>query len=365
LRFLAGFGIMNMPPPGATTGPDSGLRKGPQMSTKTAKTETLACALRFQAEAYSPQARATIPAHWLAEVDPAADPGLTEGSSYAFGDTKEEALETLREQLRDLGVRRSLKVEGERLPAKRTERTFTAVKNGVAGKSVTTTLTDEEALTVCGTLRSSFAQELHEKGTRGRYPLSEAQMVWVHILAAEATQPKAAPAPAETLGDVAGIIALFERAKAHLKFPKVRLALADGSPVVLNRAGERAKVPGSIGVSNGVPMYDAYGGRNANSRWYGRINVDGSFEQAGACTPEVLALLKRLAAEPEKVGSEYGKLTGNCCFCCQALTDERSTSVGYGKTCAGHWGLPYPTFSEVRKPVATAAKRTRSRKVAA
>jgi hypothetical protein len=28
-------------------------------------------------------------------------------------------------------------------------------------------------------------------------------------------------------------------------------------------------------------------------------------------------------------------------FCRLTLTDARSTAVGYGQTCAGHWGMPW------------------------
>ena len=30
-----------------------------------------------------------------------------------------------------------------------------------------------------------------------------------------------------------------------------------------------------------------------------------------------------------------------CCFCNRALEDERSTAVGYGPICAGHFGLAW------------------------
>ena len=58
-------------------------------------------------------------------------------------------------------------------------------------------------------------------------------------------------------------------------------------------------------------------------------------------SPEIVKLVNRLAKNPAKVATEYGKLTGNCCFCRRALTDKRSVTVGYGSTCAGNYGLEW------------------------
>ena len=52
-------------------------------------------------------------------------------------------------------------------------------------------------------------------------------------------------------------------------------------------------------------------------------------------------LLQRLAADPAGVASKYGKMTGRCCFCHLQLTDAKSLAVGYGKTCAKNYGLPW------------------------
>lgn len=41
------------------------------------------------------------------------------------------------------------------------------------------------------------------------------------------------------------------------------------------------------------------------------------------------------------MAKEYGDATHNCCFCGLDLTDERSTSAGYGPICAGKYGLPW------------------------
>lgn len=155
-----------------------------------------------------------------------------------------------------------------------------------------------------------------------------------------ATEP---PVRAE-VGEVAGILALFAKAKTHLKRPAILLsvpALGAGAAIRLTIAGERAKVPGSLTVTDGTK--DETTGRRG---WLGRITLAGVYEPSpeamdALAVPEITARLIAFAQEPGKIAGEHGKLTGRCCFCRIALTDERSTAVGYGPDCADHWNLPW------------------------
>jgi hypothetical protein len=110
-----------------------------------------------------------------------------------------------------------------------------------------------------------------------------------------------------------------------------------GMTVRLAIAGPAAKVPGSITVLDANKGID---GRD----WFGRITVDGAFQPSNKLNGRVDTVAKRLqefACDPAKVAAEHGRLTGSCCFCNKTLKDERSTAVGYGETCAGHYGLPW------------------------
>lgn len=159
--------------------------------------------------------------------------------------------------------------------------------------------------------------------------LSDRQWFFVEKIAKEIATPK----PVAPSTDMTGIVALMHLAQSHLKFPKIRLALENGQPVVLSVAGPNARRPGTINVTDG-------GSFGANE-WYGRISTDGQFEPAQKATPEVIALLVEMAAHPARTASEYGKRHGNCCFCGRGLNDERSLTVGYGPICADHYGLPW------------------------
>ncbi len=166
--------------------------------------------------------------------------------------------------------------------------------------------------------------------------LSDKQAYWVKKLTDQIKNP---PTP---IGALNGILDLFEAAEQHLKYPKVILGFEANSNRYLFRlglAGPNSKFPGSINVTR--HKKDEFGNRD----WYGRIKLNGVYEPGMKHTPpepaKFINLLKSFAEDPISVAQEYGKLTGNCCFCNQTLTDERSTEVGYGPICANHFNLTW------------------------
>lgn len=52
-------------------------------------------------------------------------------------------------------------------------------------------------------------------------------------------------------------------------------------------------------------------------------------------------MLDELGKDPAGFFSKVSKDMDRCCYCGKALEDQRSKDVGYGKTCADHWGLPW------------------------
>ncbi len=145
-------------------------------------------------------------------------------------------------------------------------------------------------------------------------------------------QEAAAPARL-VVGDFGRIMSLFEQAQAHLKFPKIRLQTRDGSPVVLALAGPNSKYRGQVVVTTGEP----YG---TPGSWFGTIDQRGTTNVRSEAVVEVL---QAFAVDPVKVAAEYGKATGNCCFCRLPLTNGAagSASVGYGPICAKNYDLPW------------------------
>lgn len=151
----------------------------------------------------------------------------------------------------------------------------------------------------------------------------------------------AAVQPRTRIGNLAGIFALFDQARKHLKFPAIVLVVPGTVDlhIRINVAGPSAKEPGSLTVCDAARDEDT-----RKREWLGRIHKDGTFWATNVgknYMPRLAQRLTEFADNPAKVAGEDGRLHGRCCFCRQALTDERSTAVGYGKTCASHFGLPW------------------------
>lgn len=203
---------------------------------------------------------------------------------------------------------------------------------------------------IVGEKDKGFAESLVAQCAKKGH-LSEKQMHWVGVLIERAVVGEPEP-DKMALGNFAAMIELFDKAKAHLKFPKIWLQaegpkydveLEDGSmaksdvwPIRLSVAGAKAKNPGSINVTDGEPF--------GYNQWYGRILTDGFWEQPMKQPAELQSVAKVLEAfadDPVGVAAAHGHLTGHCCFCNRKLEDEKSTSVGYGPVCAKHYGLPW------------------------
>jgi hypothetical protein len=191
----------------------------------------------------------------------------------------------------------------------------------------------EAITTLRANLQNLSPGDLKFAGSLLSFPqLSDKQAIWVKKLAVRALHPEVTE-KAKALADASkmqGVIALFEKAATHLKFPAVILSDKTIGEIKLFRAGARAKIPGSVTVVG-----------KESKEWIGRIKLDGVFEFKAPPPETLIRLLEKFAAKPAEIASEYGKLTGRCCFCYKGLTDQRSTDVGYGPICAEHYHLPW------------------------
>jgi hypothetical protein len=144
----------------------------------------------------------------------------------------------------------------------------------------------------------------------------------------------AAPAPVPV--NATGIEALLRSANKRLKYPAVKLRTEDGTYLRVSIAGDRSKNPGAINVvGEGVWPDRPFYGWIKDGAYVPHHNV---FEEAATA---IGAALQAFAADPAGVAGAYGKKTGACCFCSRRLDDARSVDVGYGPTCADHYGLPW------------------------
>jgi hypothetical protein len=128
---------------------------------------------------------------------------------------------------------------------------------------------------------------------------------------------------------------MFDAAAAHLKHPAIVL---EGFRV--SRAGAASNEPGSLTITSIDRTHTDRFGNDARD-WYGRVSLDGRFQPSRRAPDDLADKLRAFAADPAGIAAAYGHLHGRCCFCNIALTDPRSTSVGYGPICADHYGLPW------------------------
>lgn len=144
---------------------------------------------------------------------------------------------------------------------------------------------------------------------------------------------KSLPRPEVAQLNVVGlgsIFTMFEKAKAGLKHPAIRLQNEAGQHLHLSLAGAASKNAGFVYVK---------ADSGYESTYYGKISPEGRFFSVRECPPSVEPLLQSFANDPEGIATKYGRLTGCCSFCGRKLTDKRSTVVGYGPVCADKFGL--------------------------
>lgn len=181
-----------------------------------------------------------------------------------------------------------------------------------------------------------FASDLIACHSRTK-SLSVRQAPWVGKLIERAEGSTATdPAKAQTIGDVTALKALFDRAAVHLTAPSVVFLVPELGVI-------RVYVTKSHTKYNGRTLVCDYGKHWTEQTDYGFITHDGQFEPKKYVTiPATLVEgLRAFAADPVGHAKEYGRLTGRCCFCRKRLEDERSTSQGYGATCAEKYNLPW------------------------
>jgi hypothetical protein len=175
------------------------------------------------------------------------------------------------------------------------------------------------------TLKAKFPGKCRKCGER--FPAGEA-ILWDRTTSATShvVCPPVQPKPEAPKLNLASIAEFIGRAKAFLKFPKVRFLAPDGkSELRLGITGPDSRVPGSVAVK-------------VNDTYRGLVRPDGTV--VGDLTDLVPSLLA-VAADPVSAAKAYAQLYGQCSFCGLTLTDAGSVEVGYGPICAKHYGLPH------------------------
>lgn len=178
----------------------------------------------------------------------------------------------------------------------------------------------------------AFALSLLAAYRKGK--VSEKQAYWIIKLAERATGTEAPVAKGVSV-DVSGIEALLKQAGSRIKFPAFKIRTPEGVflRVSITRTGTNA---GAVTLTGEGTYPDrAFYGWVKGGQYVPHRST--SQETATAIGGALLAF----AADPAGIAAAYGKKTGACCFCSRRLDDARSVEVGYGPTCADHYGLPW------------------------
>ena len=133
--------------------------------------------------------------------------------------------------------------------------------------------------------------------------------------------------------------ALMHRALGQLKRPKIKLQTSTRRNIILCLRVDSLDRDGYISVVDDVP----YGTRH--SGYFGVINGNGVWDSVRDVPEDVRLAVVEFGINPESTASAYGRRVGSCCFCSRDLTDEKSTTAGYGPTCAKRYSLPWGVTS--------------------
>lgn len=242
-------------------------------------------------------------------------------------------------------------------------------------KTITTILSDHDALGIVAGLTSDFARALITYARRNQ--LSHNRRVWVHVLAMDnlphsrpsigspdhspsvsAYVSSPAPAPVSSTPTTNSVAKMFAPAQNRAKFTRIveMFTSAKSAAVAKKQQGTNLKIRLSFEGQGLFIKFAAINGRNAgflyvtdggdyeNGTYFGKISPDGEFFPSRECTREITGLLNSFNLDPVTFAREFGRRTNTCCFCSRHLTDDkegRSVSVGYGPVCADKFGLPW------------------------
>jgi hypothetical protein len=176
----------------------------------------------------------------------------------------------------------------------------------------------------------SVVKQFHAHGH-----LTQKQWHWVKkIIERTLTpdEPQKVEKQSMQLGDYAEVYGMLHAGSSSLKWPKIWLQTPEGQQVKLALSGPSSKYPNTLNVTDGKPF--------GHNQWWGRILKDGTWVLPKVSVPSyVTMLVKSLAQDPVGMIQQYGKTTGNCCFCATELSDPKSVKAGFGPVCAKNYGL--------------------------
>jgi len=169
-----------------------------------------------------------------------------------------------------------------------------------------------------------FAQSLHDAVVQYG-SLTDGQLAAAEKCVAKVARFKAerdAPRTADTqVTWAATLIGAFDTARAT-GLKRLRLIIGD---LTFSPAAPGSTNPGCLYVKDGA-------------QYLGKITPAGGFFKVRECTPEHVAELESIGADPLAAALLHGQQTGQCSCCGRELTNPDSIERGIGPICAARWG---------------------------
>jgi hypothetical protein len=238
------------------------------------------------------------------------------------------------------------------------------------GNSITTTLTDAEAVAVVESMPpdhrdAKLGRRLaSEWRTYGSEKLFEWKLFKLHSIVAYWRQERDRRAEAERFRQEAEERAKYGNepsnfdATAASRMERIADFLTAGATRLY---GSGAVTGARVTFESGPFLVSIHSTARDKTRWPGgflvtgctgfgapntplaRIDANGYlyFADAGRLCPELHALLEAFNEEPATFVSRMGLNSARCVFCRLPLSDPISMTLGYGAICAGHYNLPY------------------------
>lgn len=144
--------------------------------------------------------------------------------------------------------------------------------------------------------------------------------------------------------DTSELLELFNKAREHIKYPKLVYPITTGTRL---RLYPRVfKNPGNIAVYKDTD-------EGSLAELVCEITKDGKLFWNKEASIPLRLLTKNVITEPKAKLVTKGKEFKLCCYCGNELTAPASLHAGYGPICASNWGLPWGDTFDPEKLIET------------